>query len=179
MNGLTQSADRSACGLPEDLSEWMDKASLVRLVLDAVQAVASINLTSCFPRDAVPCFRPQMLLTLLAHCYATGRFASQEIELATESDATLRYLCAGAQPDGRTLAKFRRAFRAEIEQVLTSVLRQAWELRFGTSASAKSDSYLDSSLDLWNGGPARPNFPNEARTRVEQAVLLDCVARDF
>lgn len=179
MNGLIQSGDKSACGLPEDLSGWMDKASLMRLMFEASQVVAWPGVAGSFQRDGGQSFRPQMLLTVLVCCYATGRLSSQEIEAAIEGDLALGRLCAGSLPDGRTLAKFRRTFRAEIEQALAAVLRQAWEQRMGREAAAKFESYLDSSLDLWSGEPARPNFPDEARSRVEQAVLLDSVARDF
>lgn len=179
MNGLTQSAARSGGGLPEDLSEWMDKTSLMSLTLDAVQEVSWSGVAGNFQYDSGQSFRPQMLLTLLVCGYAMGRYSSQEIEAAIEVDPALSYLCTGSPPDGRTLAKFRRTFRPEIEQVLTTVLRQAWELRFGAGATAQSESYLDASLDLWSGVPARPNFPVEARNRVEQAILLNSVARDF
>ena len=67
-----------------------------------------------------------MMLPLLIYCYATGRFSSREIAMATHSDVAGRYICGGEQhPDHDTICTFRRTNRALFEECFVNVLAYA------------------------------------------------------
>src|SRR6266705_2192368 len=58
--------------LPDDLSVYIGKKTLVKLILDAIEG---LNARTAAP-EAVATgnsnFQPAMMLTLLTYCYATG-----------------------------------------------------------------------------------------------------------
>lgn len=182
MKRLTQTATEAALtGLPSDLSLWVDKTSLVSLVLDAVQDLPWPNATVTFDEADDRAYRPQMLMTLLTYSYATGLCDSQEIERNSGLDPTLRYLCAGDRPSWQTLARFRRANRSLLERALASVFAWVWELRPTPRLEVPGTRLLSPALSTDRGLPRNPRceFLRLARARVEQAVLLDSMERDL
>ena len=89
---------------PPDLWEWLPEDSMVHFVVDAVEMldVGSFEVNDRGSGNAQ--YPPRMMLALLAYCYATGRFSSREIELATHYDVAVRYICGGAlHPDHDTI----------------------------------------------------------------------------
>jgi hypothetical protein len=147
--------------LASDLSAWLDKTALIKLALEAIQGVAPN-----FPGDNFQCegrrYRPQMLMLLVIYCYATGLYGSGEIEASLEHDLNLRYICAGTRPDAYAVQRFRHAHRDLIVQILARVVERAWELHEGADAASV----------------VRPDFHRSAAQRIEQALFLDCIARD-
>jgi len=174
-------APAASAGLPSDLSVWLDKTSLVGLVLGAVQELPWSGLMERFKgADNQQC-RPQVLATLLTYCYAIGLSDSQQIEESTGVEAVIRYLCAGDRPSAHLLIRFRRACRPLIEQALAQVLERAWDQRSRQLALLPEDrsSYLGPALGRVAGKPGRPDFVRLAERRIEGAVLLDSVDRDL
>src|SRR5207244_2721542 len=116
--------------LPDDLSVYIGKKTLVKLILDAIEG---LNARTA-PPEAVatgnPNFQPAMMLTLLTYCYATGVYASTDIELNMQHDRMIRYLCAKNYLNLPVLREFRRYSRDRIKECLATVLRRVWELRF-------------------------------------------------
>src|SRR6266576_320779 len=94
--------------LPEDLSVYIGKKTLVKLILDAIEGL-NTPASRC---EAVTAgnreFPPAMMLTLLAYCYATGVYASTDIELNMQHDQMVRYLCAKNYLSLPVLRRFRR-----------------------------------------------------------------------
>ena len=165
---------------PDDLAEWMDARALLTFVLEAVPAVELPDARKDFVAADGQAFRPPMLLTLLAYCYARGWADADGIEVLIPRDPMLRYITTGDRLTANDLVRFRRARRETIEQILTLVFEKAWqhtrmtaELRFG-----ERSQYLDYSLYRWFENPLAPDFAKLARQRVDQAVLLDSVAKD-
>jgi hypothetical protein len=162
VNGTTGNTGPSATSdLASDLSLWLGKSALIKLALEAIQGVAPN-----FPGDNFQCegrgYRPQMLMLLVIYCYATGLYDSGKIEAALEEDLTLRYIRAGSQPDAYVVQRFRHAHRDLIAQILARVVERAWEMRGGADAASGT----------------RPDFHRDAAQRIEQALFLDCIARD-
>jgi transposase len=50
-----------------------------------------------------------MMLGLLIYSYASGLFASRQIERASHDSVAVRFLCADTHPDHDTICTFRRA----------------------------------------------------------------------
>ena len=115
--------------------------------------------------------RPQMMLTLLSYCYAAGMCGSQDIEWAAQSDKTVRYICAGKEPDWLTIRRFRRRNVELLRPCLAYILKQAWTLR--TAHESSSEPIIDSS---------ESNLDHQiacaVSDRIDSAVFLDAVMND-
>jgi len=114
---------------PPDLREWLPEDSMVHFVVDAVEALE----VGCFEVNdrgsGNAQYPPRMMLALLVYCYATGRFSSREIELATHYDVAVRYICGGAShPDHDTICAFRRKNKKAFSEAFVKVLMLAREL---------------------------------------------------
>ena len=154
--------------LPADLRRWLGRRGLVGLALEAVQTVD----WRVYPvtEDSQE-IRPQMMLTLLSYCYAAGMCGSQDIEWAAQSDKTVRYICAGKEPDWLTIRRFRRRNVELLRQCLAYILKHAWVLRDARGSS--SEPIIDCS---------EPNLDHQiacsVQNRIDGAIFLDAVAND-
>jgi len=105
--------------LPADLRQSVGESALVRLALDAAQAVVEQRPWLRGPGEAPS--GPQRLLALLAYCYAAGIYASQDVARACRNDPAVRSLCADSLPDWSAVWLFRNANRPWIEECLARV----------------------------------------------------------
>ena len=167
--------------LPDDLSVYIGKKTLVKLALEAIEELNSRTAG----REAVavenPDFQPALMLTLLTYCYATGVYASTDIELSMQHDQMIRYLCAKNYLNLPVLREFRRYRRDRIRECLATVLQRVWELRFCDEDAhpMAAASYLGVSFGRWlNKGPT-PDFRVEAEQRIVRAVRADSMAMDW
>jgi hypothetical protein len=160
---------RTSDKLPANLRRWLGRRGLVALALEAVQTVD----WRVYPvTDDSQEIRPQMMLTLLSYCYAAGICGSQDIEWAAQSDKTVRYICAGKEPDWLTIRRFRRRNVELLRQCLAYILKHACALRAGRGSSSEpiidcSESNLDHQIAC------------AVRNRIDAAIFLDTVANDF
>jgi hypothetical protein len=67
--------------LPNDIRDWIAQHTLVRLVLVAARKVGVPAAPTTQILDEHAAFRPQMLLSSLTYCCATGVYGSNDIEL--------------------------------------------------------------------------------------------------
>lgn len=126
--------------LPPDLRDWVAKDDLVRFIVDAVETcdlrLAKVNVRGT--GDAQ--YPPSMMLALLIYCYANRLFSSRQIEAATYSHVSVRYLCGNLHPDHDTVATFRRENSALLEACFLAVLQLAKELKaFGKLGTVSVD----------------------------------------
>lgn len=167
--------------LPEDLSGYIGKKTLVKLILEAVEerSARSAEWAGCGIGDAE--LRPAMMLTLLTYCYASGIYGCADIQLGTQHDPMIRYLCAGSCPDIGALRSFRRYHRETLAACLAATLRHVWQLRFcGEDAEPIGRvSCLESSLRRWTDVNLTPDFEREAEKRITQAARADSMAADL
>src|SRR6266704_4016000 len=80
--------------LPDDLSVYIGKKTLVKLILDAIAGLNARASGCGAAATGNPEFQPAMMLTLITYCYSTGVYASTDIELSMQHDRMIRYLCA-------------------------------------------------------------------------------------
>ena len=122
-----------------------------------------------------------MMLTLLTYCYATGVYASADIELNMQHDQMIRYLCAKNYLDSPVLREFRRYSRDRIKECLATVLRRVWELRFcdEDACPLAAASYPGASFGRWLNMRPTPDFAAEAEQRIVRAVRADSMAMDW
>lgn len=126
--------------LPPDLRDWVAKDDLVNFIIDAVES-CDLRLARVNERGTGDAqYPPGMMLGLLIYCYAHRLFSSREIERATYSQVSVRYLCANLHPDHDTVAKFRRENGALLEQCFVTVLQLAREMKaFGQLGTISVD----------------------------------------
>jgi len=167
--------------LPADLSIYIGKKTLVKLILDAIEDL-NTRTSGCEPTaTGNPRFQPAAMLTLLTYCYATGVFASADIELSMPHDQMIRYLCGKNYLNVPKLREFRRHGRARIKECLATVLRRVWELRFcdEDACPIAAPAYPGMSFGQWLNMRPTPDFAVEAEQRIVLAVRADSMAMDW
>jgi transposase len=167
--------------LPDDLSGYIGKKTLVKLILEAIEGLNTRTAGREVVTTENPDFQRATMLTLLTYCYASGVFASTDIESSMQHDQMIRYLCAKNYLNLPVLREFRRYSRDRIKECLATVLRRVWELRFceedAHPMAAASCSGV--SFGRWlNRGPT-PDFRAEAEQRIVRAVRADSMAMDW
>ena len=114
--------------MPADMRDWLPPNHIVNFIIDAVAqlglACLKYNMNGTGSRQ----YPPAMMLSLLIHCYATGRFSSREIEAASHSDVAVRYICGNHHPDHDTICAFRRDNRELFNECFVKVLAMASEM---------------------------------------------------
>lgn len=151
------------------LGRSLNKKALVKLALEAVQTLdwSSPDLIDKGTRG----YQPRMMMTLLTYCYAVGRYGSQDIEQATRTDPTVRYICAREYPDERAIRHFRRYNRPLIQHCLAFVLQQLWDWK-------RDAGELD--YDGADGREIKPNrhIAAEVNNRLEIASFTDLMEQE-
>lgn len=169
----------SALGAPADLRSWLGED---RLLQAAIEYAAARALALPGPRNfhhGGQSYPVAQLLALLAFAYLSARFGSAEIEEELETDAALRYLCAGRFPSSPALRQFRRVHRDTLGSVLQDVISLAiheraavrWPLFAGQFCPAQPGANL--CLE-----PASERARREAASRLARAILADTMALD-
>ncbi|MDR2094057.1 MAG: transposase, partial [Treponema sp.] len=97
-----------------------------------VEAVEQLNLSGFKVNDTgsgSEQYPPEMMVTLLVYCYATGRMSSWVIEKATHTDVAVRYIRGNtAHPDHSVICRFRAGNREGFKEVFTKILVIAREM---------------------------------------------------
>jgi transposase len=165
--------------LPCDLREWVPEDHLVHLILDAVEQIPTGHFRVNHRGTGSEQYPPTMMLALLIYCYATGRFGSRTIEIATHSDVAVRFLCANLHPDHDSICTFRRENQAAFEAAFVTVLQLAHQLRLtrvgtvsvdGTKIAANASKHA--AVSYQRAGELITRFQLEVAeltTRAEQA----------
>lgn len=116
--------------LPVDLRDWLPTDHIVHFILESVETLNLQGFRVNVRGTGSEQYPPGMMLPLLIYSYATGRFSSREIEMATHSDVAVRYICGGDQhPDHDTICTFRRENRALFEECFVKVLAYAGQMK--------------------------------------------------
>ena len=114
---------------PPDLRDWLPEESMVYFIVDSVDLLDLGGFSINHRGSGSAQYPPSMMLSLLIYCYATGRFSSREIELATYYDVAVRYICGGEKhPDHDTICTFRLKNREAFKEAFVKVLMLAQEL---------------------------------------------------
>jgi len=111
--------------LPPDLRQWVPADHLVHFIMDAVGEldlrVARVNERGTGEAQ----YPPAMMLGLLIYSYASGLFASRQIERASHDSVAVRFLCADTHPDHDTICTFRRQNAALLARSFAQVVELA------------------------------------------------------
>ena len=96
--------------LPPSLDDWLPAEHLARLIAELVDEhldLVPIRAAYTEGRAAPPC-DPRLMVRILLYGYTTGVRSSRVIERKCVDDVPFRWLAAGAAPDYRAIARFRK-----------------------------------------------------------------------
>ena len=96
--------------LPPSLDDWLPAEHLARLIAELVDEyldLVPIRAASTGGRAAPP-YGPRLMVRILLYAYTTGICSSRVIERKCVDDVPFRWLAAGAAPDYRAIARFRK-----------------------------------------------------------------------
>jgi transposase len=112
--------------LPPSLEEWLPEGHLARFVSELVEEALDLSaIRAAYTEErGYPPYDPRLMLKLLIYGYCTGQRSSRGIERRCLDDVAFRYLAAGAAPDYRSIARFRRRH----ERALAGLFLQALKL---------------------------------------------------
>ena len=100
---------------------------LARFVVDVITQLDLSRIYAGYAPVGGVAFAPEILLGLLFYGYATGVFSSRKIERQTYESIPFRFIASGLHPDHDTIANFRKAFLAEIQDLFVQILLLAQE----------------------------------------------------
>jgi hypothetical protein len=164
MTTMLIDAKQRTPGLPADLRQHLGERALSEWALAAMQTVEAQLPSWCGTLEGGA--SPQMLLTLLTYCYASGTYGSEDIEWDCQNDPTARSICANTCPDQETIRSFRRANREWIEACLACVYGRA---RGVTSAqTSREPSPIPEFKARTSTDPV-----SVARRKLELAIMFD------
>lgn len=115
--------------LPPSIDEWLPENHLARFIAEVIDQLDLSQLTRRYAGRGSAAHHPAVLLALLVYGYATGVFSSRKIERATYDSLAFRFLSADTHPDHDTLAKFRKTFLVELEDLFVQVLSLAQAMK--------------------------------------------------
>lgn len=115
--------------LPPSVDDWLNEDHLARFVVEVIEQLDLSKLVRQYAGRGSKAHHPATLLAILVYGYATGVFSSRKLERATYDSVSFRYIAAGTHPDHDALARFRRRFRSELENLFVQELEMAREMK--------------------------------------------------
>jgi transposase len=115
--------------LPPSIQEWLPENHLARFVSDIVAQLDLRSLKNGYAGRGSKAYNPEMMVALLFYGYATGVFASRQLERVTYDSVAFRYISANKHPDHDTIADFRKRFLPQLKPLFVQILTIAGELK--------------------------------------------------
>ena len=110
--------------LPPSLREWLPEGHLVHFVSELVESLDLSAIYAVYGEErGYPPYHPLLMTKLWVYAYARGVRSSRKVECATREDVAFRVLCAGNEPDFRTLAAFRKRHLDALGGLFVQVLQ--------------------------------------------------------
>lgn len=107
---------------PPCVQDYLPEDHLARFVVDIVDKLNLSHLSEAYAGKGSKAYPPAMLVALLFYGYATGVFSSRKLEKATYDSIAVRFICANTNPDHDTIARFRKRFLKELEELFVEIL---------------------------------------------------------
>jgi transposase len=110
--------------LPPSLDDWLPAEHLARFIAELVDEhldLARIRAGYTEGRGAPP-YDPRLMVRILVYGYTTGVRSSRAIERKCVDDVPFRWLAAGAAPDYRAIARFRKRHLSALGHLFVQAL---------------------------------------------------------
>lgn len=110
--------------MPPSLDEWLPAEHLARFVAELVDEHLDLSRIYDSYREGrgAPPYDPRLMVRLLLYGYTTGVRSSRAIERRCVDDVPFRWLAAGAAPDYRAIARFRRRHLSALGHLFVQAL---------------------------------------------------------
>ena len=167
--------------MPPSLREWLPDDHLAYFVSDLVERLELSEILDSYEDKAgYPPYHPVMMTKLLLYGYAVGVRSARKLQQATRENVGFRVLCAGNEPDFRTIAAFRarhlEAMEGLFQQVLT-ICAQAGMAKLGYVAvdgtKIKANASKHKAMSYGRMRRERKRLRTEIRTYLQECVALD------
>jgi transposase len=110
--------------LPPSLREWLPEDHLVYFVSDVAETLDLSAIYESYDEErGYPPYHPLLIVKILLYGYARGVYSSRKLARACAEDVAFRVLCAGNQPDFRTIADFRKRHLEALSGLFVQILR--------------------------------------------------------
>jgi len=110
--------------LPPSLDDWLPAEHVARFVADLVDEhldLSRIRAAYTEGRGAPP-YDPRLMVRILLYGYTIGVRSSRAIEVKCVDDVPFRWLAAGAAPDYRAIARFRKRHLSALGHLFVQAL---------------------------------------------------------
>lgn len=109
--------------MPPSLHDWLPEDHLAYFVSDLVERLDLSEIFDSYDEErGYPPYHPVMMTKVLLYGYAVGIRSSRKLQQATREHVGFRVLCAGNEPDFRTIAAFRARHLKALEGLFGQVL---------------------------------------------------------
>ena len=110
--------------LPPSLQEWLPAEHLAYFVSDVVEGLDLSAIYASYSEErGYPPYNPTMMTKLWLYGYACGVRSARKLQRASMEDVGFRVLCAGNEPDFRTLSEFRRRHLEALGGLFAQILQ--------------------------------------------------------
>lgn len=167
--------------LPQSMREWLPEDHLVYFVSDVVEALNLGEIYGSYTEErGYPPYHPLLMTKLLLYGYCVGVRSSRKLERAMRQDVAFRILCAGEEPDFRTIAAFRTRHLGALDDLFLQVLRLCQEAGLaklghvaidGTKVRANASKHKAMSYARMVEEEAR--LKAEVRRILEESIRVD------
>ena len=109
--------------MPPSLQEWLREEDLAWFIVDAVEQMELGEFYAAYREDGwgAAAYDPAMMVSVLLYAYCQGLRSSRRIAMALERDVGFRVV-SNAQPDFRTICRFRAEHEEALEKLFAQVL---------------------------------------------------------
>ena len=110
--------------LPPSLQEWLPEDHEAYFLSDVVESLDLSEIYAAYKEErGYPPYHPLLMVKLWLYGQMRGIRSSRKVERATLEDVAFRVLCAGNEPDHRTLSEFRRRHLVALGSLFLQVLQ--------------------------------------------------------
>jgi len=110
--------------LPPSLDDWLPAEHLARFIAELVDEHLDLSRIHCAYTEqrGGPPYDPRLMMRILLYGYTIGVRSSRAIETKCIDDVPFRWLAAGAAPDYRAIARFRKRHLSALGQLFVQAL---------------------------------------------------------
>ena len=161
--------------MPPSVRDWLREEDLAWFIVDAVEQMELGEFYAAYREDGwgAAAYDPALMASVLLYAYCQGVRSSRRIGMALERDVGFRVVAANAQPDFRTICRFRAEHEEALEKLFAQVLglcREAGLVKLGAVALDGTKVAANAALDA--------NRSHEAIEEEVRRMLTEAKATD-
>lgn len=109
---------------PPSPRDWLPDDHLIFFLSDLVDTLDISAILQTYTEErGYPPYHPLLMVKILLYGYARGIYSSRKLARACQEDVAFRVLCAGNDPDFRTISDFRKRHLKALSDLFLQVLR--------------------------------------------------------